>query len=56
MNIYIFCLLSDGPVPIPNMPNQTMNRMQVPQGMLLLSAVQGNTLVLKFVNGLTLVF
>ncbi len=27
------CFLSDGPVPMPNMPNQIMNRMQVPQGM-----------------------
>jgi len=26
------CLLSDGPVPMPNMPNQIMSRMQVPQG------------------------
>lgn len=25
--------LSDGPVSMPNMPNQIMNRMQVPQGM-----------------------
>lgn len=27
--------LSDGPVSMPNMPNQIMNRMQVPQGMFL---------------------
>lgn len=26
-------LLIDGPVPLPNMPNQIMNRMQVSQGM-----------------------
>lgn len=25
--------LTDGPVPLPNMPNQIMNRMQVSQGM-----------------------
>lgn len=26
------CFLSDGPVSMPNMPNQIMNRMQMPQG------------------------
>lgn len=61
--------LSDGPVPMPNMPNQIMNRMQVPQGMFLLIAFLAvppkkerkaphvvlwqNFQVLKFVNGLT---
>lgn len=60
--------LSDGPVPMPNMPNQIMNRMQVPQGMFLLIAFLAVLLkkkesttccplaklqVLKFANGLT---
>lgn len=32
-NIKWPCLPADGPVSMPNMPNQMMNRMQVPQGM-----------------------
>lgn len=35
--------LSDGPVSMPNMPNQIMNRMQVPQGMFLFFVLVRNT-------------
>lgn len=35
--------LSDGPVSMPNMPNQIMNRMQVPQGMFVVFVLARNT-------------
>lgn len=35
--------LSDGPVSMPNMPNQLMNRMQVPQGMFVVFVLVRNT-------------
>uniref|UniRef100_A0A8C6KFJ1 histone acetyltransferase n=1 Tax=Nothobranchius furzeri TaxID=105023 RepID=A0A8C6KFJ1_NOTFU len=33
---WLFCPFADGPAPMPNMPNQIMNRMQVDHGMCLL--------------------
>lgn len=40
MKVFCFCF-TDGPVSLPNMPNQIMNRMQVSQGMSMLQVTHG---------------
>lgn len=47
----VFTFLSDGPVSMPNMPNQIMNRMQVPQGMFVVFVLISNV---RFSNNISI--